>query len=124
MTVRQPGLDHRVWQTLAASKHLMLNTVIKNRHHLSLLSFQNYMIVVSWSDQNNILIYRTFEDFKRFHVSEYCPENRAEGGGRCRWVSGLRSITPVSSSLSERAEEKIPHRERLPPWILPDNPQV
>ncbi|XP_010133414.1 PREDICTED: NADPH oxidase organizer 1 [Buceros rhinoceros silvestris] len=25
------------------------------------------MIVVSWSDQNNILIYRTFEDFKRFH---------------------------------------------------------
>ncbi|NXF88831.1 NOXO1 oxidase, partial [Eubucco bourcierii] len=28
---------------------------------------KNYMMVVSWSDQNNILIYRTFEDFKRFH---------------------------------------------------------
>ncbi|XP_074697070.1 NADPH oxidase organizer 1 [Strix aluco] len=28
---------------------------------------KNYMIFVSWSDQNNILIYRTFEDFKRFH---------------------------------------------------------
>ncbi|NXH40012.1 NOXO1 oxidase, partial [Dicaeum eximium] len=26
-----------------------------------------YMIFVSWSDQNNILIYRTFEDFKKFH---------------------------------------------------------
>ncbi|NXX40845.1 NOXO1 oxidase, partial [Tricholaema leucomelas] len=26
-----------------------------------------YMMVVSWSDQNNILIYRTFEDFKKFH---------------------------------------------------------
>ncbi|NXG46282.1 NOXO1 oxidase, partial [Psilopogon haemacephalus] len=26
-----------------------------------------YMLAVSWSDQNNILIYRTFEDFKRFH---------------------------------------------------------
>ncbi|XP_041257532.1 NADPH oxidase organizer 1 [Onychostruthus taczanowskii] len=25
------------------------------------------MIFVSWSDQNNILIYRTFEDFKKFH---------------------------------------------------------
>ncbi|XP_008946121.1 PREDICTED: NADPH oxidase organizer 1 [Merops nubicus] len=25
------------------------------------------MMFVSWSDQNNILIYRTFEDFKRFH---------------------------------------------------------
>uniref|UniRef100_A0A663F5P2 NADPH oxidase organizer 1 n=1 Tax=Aquila chrysaetos chrysaetos TaxID=223781 RepID=A0A663F5P2_AQUCH len=32
------------------------------------------MMFVSWSDQNNILIYRTFEDFKRFHVSEYFPE--------------------------------------------------
>ncbi|NWV42496.1 NOXO1 oxidase, partial [Grantiella picta] len=28
---------------------------------------KNYMIFVSWSDQNNILIYRTFEDFKKFH---------------------------------------------------------
>ncbi|KFM12470.1 NADPH oxidase organizer 1, partial [Aptenodytes forsteri] len=26
-----------------------------------------YMMFVSWSDQNNILIYRTFEEFKRFH---------------------------------------------------------
>ncbi|KFZ64378.1 NADPH oxidase organizer 1, partial [Podiceps cristatus] len=26
-----------------------------------------YMMFVSWSDQNNILIYRTFEDFKTFH---------------------------------------------------------
>ncbi|NXH55869.1 NOXO1 oxidase, partial [Rhabdornis inornatus] len=28
---------------------------------------RNYMMFVSWSDQNNILIYRTFEDFKKFH---------------------------------------------------------
>ncbi|XP_009284881.1 PREDICTED: NADPH oxidase organizer 1 [Aptenodytes forsteri] len=28
---------------------------------------KNYMMFVSWSDQNNILIYRTFEEFKRFH---------------------------------------------------------
>nr|XP_030140593.3 NADPH oxidase organizer 1 [Taeniopygia guttata] len=28
---------------------------------------KNYMMFVSWSDQNNILIYRTFEDFKNFH---------------------------------------------------------
>ncbi|NXY19701.1 NOXO1 oxidase, partial [Atrichornis clamosus] len=28
---------------------------------------KNYMMFVSWSDQNNILIYRTFEDFKGFH---------------------------------------------------------
>ncbi|KAM6121801.1 NADPH oxidase organizer 1 [Phoenicopterus ruber ruber] len=28
---------------------------------------KHYMMFVSWSDQNNILIYRTFEDFKRFH---------------------------------------------------------
>ncbi|NXL82184.1 NOXO1 oxidase, partial [Leptocoma aspasia] len=28
---------------------------------------KNYMMFVSWSDQNNILIYRTFEGFKKFH---------------------------------------------------------
>ncbi|NXP10370.1 NOXO1 oxidase, partial [Thinocorus orbignyianus] len=28
---------------------------------------QKYMMFVSWSDQNKILIYRTFEDFKSFH---------------------------------------------------------
>ncbi|NXM31000.1 NOXO1 oxidase, partial [Oxyruncus cristatus] len=28
---------------------------------------KNYMMFVTWSDQNNILIYRTFEDFKKFH---------------------------------------------------------
>ncbi|NXH35235.1 NOXO1 oxidase, partial [Myiagra hebetior] len=28
---------------------------------------KNYMMFVSWSDQNNILIYRTFEEFKKFH---------------------------------------------------------
>ncbi|KAM3661957.1 NADPH oxidase organizer 1 [Ammospiza maritima maritima] len=34
------------------------------------------MMFVSWSDQNNILIYRTFEDFRKFHVSEFpIPES-------------------------------------------------
>ncbi|NXO07766.1 NOXO1 oxidase, partial [Oriolus oriolus] len=28
---------------------------------------KKYMMFVSWSDQNNILIYRTFEEFKKFH---------------------------------------------------------
>ncbi|XP_026654166.2 NADPH oxidase organizer 1 [Zonotrichia albicollis] len=28
---------------------------------------KNYMMFVFWSDQNNILIYRTFEDFRKFH---------------------------------------------------------
>uniref|UniRef100_A0A452J086 PX domain-containing protein n=1 Tax=Gopherus agassizii TaxID=38772 RepID=A0A452J086_9SAUR len=28
---------------------------------------QKYMMAVSWSDRNNLLIYRTFEEFKKFH---------------------------------------------------------
>uniref|UniRef100_A0A8C3H599 NADPH oxidase organizer 1 n=1 Tax=Chrysemys picta bellii TaxID=8478 RepID=A0A8C3H599_CHRPI len=28
---------------------------------------QKYMMAVSWSDRNNVLIYRTFEEFKKFH---------------------------------------------------------
>lgn len=87
-------------------------------HFFCLLFFQNYMMFVSWSDQNNILIYRTFEDFKRFHVSEYFPENRipvpGRGGKEPSHVLRLQSITILSSSsLLERAEEKIPHREWL-----------
>lgn len=53
----------------------MLIIVIKTSA-FPLFSSQSYMMVVSWSDQNNILIYRTFEDFKKFHVSEHLPENR------------------------------------------------
>uniref|UniRef100_A0A8C8S9W2 NADPH oxidase organizer 1 n=1 Tax=Pelusios castaneus TaxID=367368 RepID=A0A8C8S9W2_9SAUR len=29
------------------------------------------MMAVSWSDRNNILIYRTFEEFKKFHVTAH-----------------------------------------------------
>lgn len=82
-------------------------------HFFYLLFFQNYMMFVSWSDQNNILIYRTFEDFKRFHVSEYFPEKHdscpGEGKKGPSHVSGLRSTILSFSSLIERAEEKIPH---------------
>uniref|UniRef100_A0A8C0J7K8 NADPH oxidase organizer 1 n=1 Tax=Chelonoidis abingdonii TaxID=106734 RepID=A0A8C0J7K8_CHEAB len=28
---------------------------------------QKYMLAVSWSDRNNLLIYRTYEEFKKFH---------------------------------------------------------
>ncbi|XP_006129345.2 NADPH oxidase organizer 1 isoform X1 [Pelodiscus sinensis] len=28
---------------------------------------KKYMMAVSWSDRNNVLIYRTFEEFKKFH---------------------------------------------------------
>lgn len=55
---------------LIAWKHSKLNIVIKLLF-FSLFFSQNYMMFVSWSDQNNILIYRTFEDFKKFHVSEF-----------------------------------------------------
>uniref|UniRef100_A0A8C0FY16 NADPH oxidase organizer 1 n=1 Tax=Bubo bubo TaxID=30461 RepID=A0A8C0FY16_BUBBB len=49
----------------------------KKMHFFPLLFFQNYMIFVSWSDQNNILIYRTFEDFKRFHVNAALRASRS-----------------------------------------------
>lgn len=57
-------------QMLIVWKHPKLNIVIKLLF-FSLFFSQNYMMFVSWSDQNNILIYRTFEDFRKFHVSEF-----------------------------------------------------
>ncbi|KFP43670.1 NADPH oxidase organizer 1, partial [Chlamydotis macqueenii] len=48
-----------------------------------------YMIFVSWSDQNNILIYRTFEDFKRFHKQ-------------------LKRKFPIESGSLRRSDRTIP----------------
>ncbi|NXQ83180.1 NOXO1 oxidase, partial [Nyctibius grandis] len=50
---------------------------------------KNYMMFVSWSDQNNILIYRTFEDFKRFHKE-------------------LKRKFPIESGSLRRADRTIP----------------
>ncbi|KFP92652.1 NADPH oxidase organizer 1, partial [Apaloderma vittatum] len=48
-----------------------------------------YMMFVSWSDQNNILIYRTFEDFKRFHKE-------------------LKKKFPIESGSLRRSDRTIP----------------
>ncbi|NXX16807.1 NOXO1 oxidase, partial [Podargus strigoides] len=50
---------------------------------------KNYMMFVSWSDQNNILIYRTFEDFKRFHKE-------------------LKRKFPIESGSLRRSDRTIP----------------
>lgn len=77
-------------------------------HFFSLLFFQKYMMFVSWSDQNNILIYRTFEEFKRLHVSEQLPESNISILGREK-LSLVSAVIHYFVSLLERAEEKIPH---------------
>ncbi|KFV49153.1 NADPH oxidase organizer 1, partial [Gavia stellata] len=48
-----------------------------------------YMMFVSWSDQNNILIYRTFEDFKKFHKE-------------------LKRKFPIESGSLRRSDRTIP----------------
>ncbi|NXK55716.1 NOXO1 oxidase, partial [Chauna torquata] len=50
---------------------------------------KKYMIFVSWSDQNNILIYRTFEEFKRFHKE-------------------LKRKFPIESGSLRRSDRTIP----------------
>ncbi|NWS75228.1 NOXO1 oxidase, partial [Crotophaga sulcirostris] len=50
---------------------------------------KSYMMFVSWSDQNNILIYRTFEDFKRFHKE-------------------LKRKFPIESGSLSRSDRTIP----------------
>ncbi|KAF1539677.1 NADPH oxidase organizer 1, partial [Eudyptula minor] len=50
---------------------------------------KNYMMFVSWSDQNNILIYRTFEEFKRFHKE-------------------LKRKFPIESGSLGRSDQTIP----------------
>ncbi|NXI72033.1 NOXO1 oxidase, partial [Anseranas semipalmata] len=50
---------------------------------------KKYMMFVSWSDQNNILIYRTFEEFKRFHKE-------------------LKRKFPIESGSLRRSDRTIP----------------
>ncbi|XP_064317453.1 NADPH oxidase organizer 1 [Phalacrocorax carbo] len=50
---------------------------------------KNYMMFVSWSDQNNILIYRTLGDFKRFHKE-------------------LKRKFPIESGSLRRSDRTIP----------------
>lgn len=38
---------------------------------IRLLLFQLYVVSVLWSDQNDIVIYRTLRDFKKMHVSYF-----------------------------------------------------
>lgn len=40
---------------------------------IRLLLFQLYVVSVLWSDQNDIVIYRTLRDFKKMHVSDFFP---------------------------------------------------
>lgn len=81
------------------------------------------MMFVSWSDQNNILIYRTFEEFKRLHVSEQLPESNISILGREK-LSLVSAVIHYFVSLLERAEEKIPHWERITQEIWQDYTQV
>lgn len=30
---------------------------------------QVFMVSVSWSDETDVILYRSFQDFKKFHVS-------------------------------------------------------
>lgn len=30
---------------------------------------QVFMVSVSWSDETDVIVYRSFQDFKKFHVS-------------------------------------------------------
>ncbi|NXI35887.1 NOXO1 oxidase, partial [Galbula dea] len=50
---------------------------------------KSYMLVVSWSDQNSILIYRTFEDFRSLHKE-------------------LKRKFPLESGSLRRSDRKIP----------------
>nr|XP_056722510.1 NADPH oxidase organizer 1 [Euleptes europaea] len=50
---------------------------------------KTYMLSVSWSDQNNILIYRTFEEFKKLHKE-------------------LKRKFPIESGLLKKSDRTIP----------------
>ncbi|NXU03525.1 NOXO1 oxidase, partial [Buphagus erythrorhynchus] len=93
---------------------------------------KNYMMFVSWSDQNNILIYRTFEDFKKFHfnffsipqisiavLSQLCPwyfegitMQQRKGGKLNRCLEILKLLETYSQELL-KTDVKISRGEEV-----------
>uniref|UniRef100_A0A8C3NP92 SH3 domain-containing protein n=1 Tax=Cyanoderma ruficeps TaxID=181631 RepID=A0A8C3NP92_9PASS len=100
---------------LIAWKHSKLNIVIK-LPFFSLFFSQNYMMFVSWSDQNNILIYRTFEDFKKFHVREGAQPRitlqQRKGGKLNRCLEILKLLETYSQELL-KTDVKISRGEEV-----------
>lgn len=37
-----------------------------------IVATQTFMISASWSDQTEVIVYRSFQDFRKFHVSFKC----------------------------------------------------
>lgn len=60
---------------------------------------KTYMFLVLWSDRNNILIYRTYEEFKKFHVS-------------------LKKKFPIEAGHVRKSERSIPKFKDSPPFTV------
>ncbi|KYO30843.1 NADPH oxidase organizer 1 [Alligator mississippiensis] len=56
---------------------------------------KNYMMSVLWPDRNNVLIYRTFEEFKKFHKE-------------------LKKKFPIEAGLLKKSERTIPKFKDAP----------
>ncbi|XP_078520989.1 NADPH oxidase organizer 1-like [Lissotriton helveticus] len=58
-----------------------------------------YMFLVLWSDRNNILIYRTYEEFRKFHVS-------------------LKKKFPIEAGHMKKSERSIPKFKDAPAFTF------
>ncbi|XP_078520987.1 NADPH oxidase organizer 1-like [Lissotriton helveticus] len=60
---------------------------------------KTYMFLVLWSDRNNILIYRTYEEFRKFHVS-------------------LKKKFPIEAGHMKKSERSIPKFKDAPTFTF------
>lgn len=65
-----------------------------------------FMMSVLWSDRTEVIVYRSFQDFKKFHVRASCTE-------LCFYDSN-NNDTNHNTVYSEAAEKEVPPVELFP----------
>ena len=71
---------------------------------------QTYITSVLWSDQNEIVVYRSFLDFKKMHVSK---DVHYKATATFHWLSVkyiLKSLTYRHHYSTETNEESVPDK--------------
>ncbi|CAF87705.1 unnamed protein product [Tetraodon nigroviridis] len=81
ISARLVGVLHKEKSKVGAHKSQV--GLFHARFNQQLCPLQMYMTSVLWSDHNEIVVYRTFQDFRKMHVSGANVAGCGSGSGGC-----------------------------------------
>lgn len=116
ISVRVMGVMHKEKSKVSADGFSYYSLLIQNlRIFYSVITYeffaliQMFMTSVLWSDQNDIVVYRTFRDFKEMHVSMLVQALSCACPGRCWFFNNMS----VDSLLQKQMKKAFPPASKL-----------